>query len=232
LRKGSLYRETQDELAKRRGSGFLAVISELDWLLALELEQGKPLDENKITTSQKVWVWEKGFLFGLGIHSAVLFSLTISFALYLYALDGPPWLGKFAYAFLLLLSVLILKFGIPLWFLNSYYIYPRGIVTTYLSWLLWGYSFGLFLADLIYFLFSLLSKAIVWILGFSEFWEKIHNFIEKYLPQLTSFWWILADLILLPLSFLPVFLLYYWKRKHPLGRYEWLPLDYVPEDED
>ncbi|GEM_PF-1760705 len=232
LRKGVLYRESQDELAKRRGSGFLALISELDWLLALELEQGKPLDENKITTTQKVWVWEKGFLFGLGIHSATLFVLTLSFALYLYALDGPPWVGKVAYGILLLLSVLILKVAVPLWFLKTYYLYPRGAVATYLSWFLWGYSFGLFLADLMYFIFALLGKATVWLLSLSDFWRSVHSFVEKYLPQFSSFWWLLADLGTLPLAFLPIFLFYRFKRKHPLGRYPWLPLDHLPEEDE
>ena len=232
LKKGTLYRESQDELAKRRGSGFLALISELDWLLALELEQGKPLDENKITTSQKVWVWEKGFLFGLGIHSAVLFVLTLSMALYLYALDGPPWVGELGYGLLLLFSILVLKVAIPLWFLNTYYLYPRGVVATYLSWFLWGYSFGIFLADLLYFLFILVGKLGIWLVSFSDIWESIHSFVEKYLPQFGSTWWLLADFFNIPLAFLPILLFHRWRKKHPLGRYPWLPLDHLPEEDE
>lgn len=228
--KGVIYRETQDEKAKRRGQGLLGFISELDWLLSLELEEGKPLDETKITTGQKVYIFEIGFLNGLGIHGLVLFGLSLAFILFLYGTpNAPDWLPYVGWGVVLLIALLI-KVLIPWWFLNTYYLYPRGVVYTYLLWFLWGFSLGLFVADFIGLIVSLGIKVILFLFEGTELYQKVFPYIQKYAPQFTSWWWLPVELLMPLLAFAGPFLLWLYKKKKPLGRYPWLPLDFIPDD--
>jgi hypothetical protein len=229
-KKGIVYREIQDEKAKRRGTGFLGFISDLDWLLSLELEEGRPLDATKITTGQKVYIFEIGFILGFGVHGAVLFGLTVAFWLFLYGTQNAPvWISHLGYGVVLLFSLLI-KLAIPLWFLETYYLYPRGVIYTYLLWFLWGYAFGLFLPDLGMLLIFLFVKGGLFLVEGTDFYKRIYPYIEKYAPQFTSWWWFIIEFILSFFSFAPPFLLYFWRKLKPLGKYPWLPLDFIPDE--
>ena len=75
------YQQHREEQAQKSGTGFLGFISTLDWLRSIELEEGRPLDETKITFAQKVYAFTQGTGFGAGMHSIVLFIVSLSFTL-------------------------------------------------------------------------------------------------------------------------------------------------------
>jgi len=233
LRKGVVYREVQDEKAKRRGTGFLGFISELDWLMSLELEEGRPLDETKITTGIKISVFSTGFSTALMMHTFTLFGLTIAWIFFLWGLnDNPPkWLIIGGYLFVLFMG-LAFKFIVPIWLVDTYYLYPKGVVYTYLEWFIWGFTLGVFLPELGYFFLQLIAEGIVFLLKGTDIYQKIYPYLERYAPQLLSPWWLLVDFLAVLLSFIPPIVLYLYKRYHPLGKYPWLPLDFIPEDSD
>ena len=231
----TIQEEHKREKAERRGVGFVGFLSDLDWMLSLELEEGRPLDETKITTAQKFSSFNQGMAFGISLHSAVLFFVSIAFYSLLWSfkiendiLIHLVWLGSVLFS-------LAIKIAIPLWLIEDYYIFPRGITYTYLSWFLLGYSIGLFIPEFFYVLLISLFMGIYFVMKSaitSDWWIKAVQIIEKYLPHYADFKWLPVHIFLLTLSFSPYWLLKRYKKKHPMQKYEWMPLDFVPEDEN
>ncbi len=231
-----VYEQHKQEKAKRRGVGFVGFLSDLDWMLSLEIEEGKPLDETKITTAQKFHTFSQGIAFGLSVHTPVLFIVSSAFYLLLYA--TPELQNKIGSSIIFLLTILFslsVKVLIPKWLIDDYYIFPKGITYTYLSWFLGGYSLGLFIPEFIYFLgilffmgmFNLVDEPMM----YYDWWYSFSEFVKVYLSHFVEFKWLPLHFFMLILTFFPIYLLKRHRKKHPFEKKKWMPLDFVPEDD-
>ena len=229
-----LYDEHRNEKAERRGTGFLGFLSDLDWMLSLELEEGRPLDDSKITTAQKFFSFNQGFKFGIGVHSAVLFmmSLALYSLLWSFKIENPILIH--AIFFGNVFFSLLVKIAIPLWLIEDYYVFPKGITYTYLSWFMVGYSIGIFVPEFVYVMVVALFMGVHWILQDSltaDWFVKVNKIITKYFSHYTDWRWLPFHIFMLFLSFSPYWLLKWWKKRNPLKSYEWMPLDFIPKDD-
>ena len=231
----TIYDEHKREKAERRGTGFLGFLSDLDWMLSLELEEGRPLDDSKITTAQKFFAFNQGFKFGLGIHSAVLFAMNISLysLIWSFHLENPIWINLIF--FVSVLFSLLVKIAIPIWLLEDYYVFPKGITYTYLSWFLTGYSFGIFVPELIYFISIVILATLYYVfhdINFGQWYITSMQILKKYFSHYIDYKWLPFHFAMLLLSFLPLVIKNWYKKKNPLKSYEWMPLDFIPDDKD
>jgi len=230
----TIYDEHKKEKAERRGTGFVGFLSDLDWMLSLELEEGRPLDETKITTAQKFWVFNQGLKFGIEIHFAILFLMSIALYSLLWSFKiENEWLIHAIFGLNLLFSLAV-KLAIPLWLLEDYYVFPKGITHTYLSWFFFGYSIGLFIPEFFYILIISLFMGIYWILKESidsQWFFSLVQIIDKYLPHYADFKWLPFHFIFLLFSFAPMWLIKIWRKKKPMETYPWTPLDFIPKDD-
>jgi hypothetical protein len=62
--------------------------------------------------------------------------------------------------------------------------------------------------------------------------RTISEFISKYLPQYADIKWIPIHFLFAFLGFLPNFILKIYRKRHPIKKYKWLPLNHIPEKED
>lgn len=231
----TIYEQHKRERAERRGVGFVAFLSDLDWMLSLELEEGRPLDDTKITTAQKFHIFGQGLGFGFGLHSAILLMMSLAFYSFLWSMHIESQFVAHLLWFGVIIFSLLVKFGIPLWLLEDYYIFPSGITYQYLSWFFFGYSLGLFIPELIYFFTILFFMGLYTILDITltqQWWKDFSSFADKYLHHYTSWKYIPIHFLLLVLSFAPMFLLRRWRKKYPIESYPWIPLDFIPSEED
>lgn len=229
------YWEHKEEEARKTGTGFLGFISTLDWLKSIEMEEGRPLDETKITFAQKVYAFTQGAAFGSSMHSIVLFLLSLALYSLIYSMHLKNYFAVMFIHFLVMLFSLMLKLVIPLWMVQDYYLFNRGITYTYLRWFISGYSLGLFIPEFFYTLFVvifiLIYNAIVPDFMEIEKVKIVSEFLNHYFPQFTSLYFIPVHIIFLFMSYLPSWVLRYMEKKYPVSRYQWMPLDYIPDDE-
>jgi len=224
------YNQHLEEKAERRGTGFVGFLSDLDWMLSLELEEGRPLDETKITTAQKLYFLGQGFKFGGSLHALTLFGLSFAFYLVLftakienhYVIHGVFWFIT-AFGF-------VLKLIIPLWLITEYYTFPRGITYTTLSWFIYGYSLGLFFSELLYTVFLTFLSIGYLVIRDYDWMYSISIFIDKYLPQYSDIKWIPVHLFFAFMGFLPNLVLKIYRKRHPIKKYKWMPLNHIPEE--
>lgn len=229
----TVYDQHKREKAERRGVGFVAFLSDLDWMLSLELEEGRPLDDTKITTAQKFHVFGQAMAFGFGLHSAILLMMSIAFYSLLWSMHIESQIVAHFLWFGVIIFSLLVKFGIPLWLLEDYYIFPKGITYTYLSLFFFGYSLGLFIPELLYFLTILFFMGTYYILDATltmQWWKTFSAFADKYLHHYTSWKYLPVHFLLLVLSFAPMWLLKRWRKKYPIETYPWIPLDFIPDE--
>ena len=227
------YNKHLEEKAERRGTGFVGFLSDLDWTLSLELEEGKPLDETKITTAQKLYYFGQGLSFGGIMHGLVLFGLSFAFYLWIFSAGVENEYLIHSIFWIITAFGFGMKVIIPLWILDEYYTFPFGVTYTILAWFIYGYSLGLFIPEFIY-------SVILTILGFGylilkdlpyEWMFKATVFIQKYLPQYADIRWIPFHFFMAFLSFLPNVVLFIYRKRHPVKKYKWLPLNHIPEDD-
>jgi hypothetical protein len=219
------------EEAQRRGSGIITVLSDLDWYLSLELDEERPLDDKKITTNQRLFQIIKGVEFGSLVHAGVLFGLSLSVGLILWSMHvSNPLVINIAWFYVLGMS-LALKIGVAYWLIDRYYIFPRGITYTYLANFLGGYSVGLFIPEFFMFLFTLFMVFVFYVMKSAHYSNVVTKFIERYLPHFTDPKFIPIDLISLLFCFAPYVIL---RRRRKKSSYEtkFLPLDYIPKEDD
>jgi len=219
------------EEAQRRGSGIITVLSDLDWYLSLELDEERPLDEKKITTNQRLFQIIKGVEFGSLVHAGVLLGLSFSVGVVLWSMHVTnPLVINIAWFYVLGMS-LALKIGVAYWIIDRYYIFPRGITYTYLANFLGGYSFGLLIPESLLFLFSLFMIFIFYIIKSAHYSNIVTRFIERYFPHFTDPKFIPINLISLVLCFAPYIML---RRRRKNSSYEtrFLPLDYIPKEDE
>ncbi len=223
------YDKIREEDAQRRGTGFITVLSDLDWYLSLELDEERPLDERKITTNQRLFQILKGVEFGMMMHAGVLMGLSLSVGLLLWSMKVVnPIIINLAWFYVLFMSLAV-KIGISYWLVDRYYIFPKGITYTYLSNFLGGYSVGLFIPEFFMFLFSSVLSFMFFILKEKHITNKFILFIHKYLPHFTDIKFIPINFISLILCFAPIFVLRFRRKKSTLEA-KFMPLDYIPED--
>lgn len=229
------YEQHKEEKAKRRGTGFVGFLSDLDWMLSLEIEEGRPLDHTKITTAQKFHTFNQGLVFGLALHTPVLFIGSFLIYTLLWSLHIESSWGVHAIWFLSVLFSLTIKIYLPKWLIDEYYIFPKGITYTYLSWFLAGYTLGLFIPEFIYFIavvtFILFYQVFNEPLMYYQWWKKASYIIAKYLPHFAELKWIPVHFFLLLLSFSPILLLKLHRKRHPFQETKYMPLDFIPKDE-
>jgi len=219
------------EDAQRRGSGIITVLSDLDWYLSLELDEERPLDDRKITTNQRLFQIIKGVEFGALVHASVLFGLSLSAGLLLWSTHATnPLVINIAWFYVLGMS-LALKIGVAYWIIDRYYIFPRGITYTYLANFLGGYSVGLFIPEFFMLLFTLFMIFVFYIMKSAHYSNIVTRFIERYFPHLTDPKFIPINLISLVLCFAPYFMLIR-RRKKSSYETKFLPLDYIPKEDD
>lgn len=227
--KRTIYDIHKEERASRSGVGFVAFLSDLDWASSLELEEGRPLDERKVVSSQRYHFFGQGFIFGAGLHSAILFVMNIGFYLLVSSVGDNSFVAHSIWFGILVLSVM-LKIAIPLWLLEEYYVFPKGITYTYLNFFLFGYALGLFAPEFVYFLFVLLFMGLFNILDLtiqnSHIWSAVSTFAHKYLLHYISAKYIPVHFLMLVLSFAPLWIFKWWKKTHKTERLPWSPLDF------
>jgi len=218
------------ERAARRGTGFLGFLSDLDWMLSIELEEGKPLDDSKITTAQKMFSFNQGIKFAMGIHSAILFALTPAIYSYIWTLHIQNEWGVHILFLITIIFSLLVKIAIPLWLIEDYYVYPRGITYTYLSWFIFGYSLGLCIPEFIYLMIITIIAGIYFIFKASvqSSWYAV---IDKYAGHYLDWQWLLFHYAFFFVNFLPIYLLKKMKKKKPMPYLKWQPLNFIPPED-
>jgi len=223
--------KVKQEEAQRRGTGFITVLSDLDWYLSLELDEERPLDERKITTNQRLFQIMKGVEFGAMVHAGVLMGLSLSVGLLLWSFKATnPVIINLAWFYVLGMS-LLLKIGIAYWLVDRYYIFPKGITYTYLANFLGGYSVGLFIPELFMFIASSILSFMFFVFHEKHITNKVIVFIHKYFPHFTDVYFIPINFVSLLLCFAPYLILRLRRKKSTLEE-KFMPLDYMPKDDE
>jgi hypothetical protein len=216
--------DLHEEKAQREGKGFVAFLSDLDWLKAAELTDGRPLDETKITTSEKLFIFLRGSKYAAGSH--LIIGLTDFVLLAIFTYFGFPIIAKL-FSFMLEISVKVL---LPMRLLKQYYLFPRGLVYTYLKNFLSGMTTTLFTFGFI----AMLLKTVIFVFanllkGTGGGVEKVIDFLEKWYPPVVSPWYFGFEWIMLILSFFPIAYFYHYTKRYPLIEKPYIPLDYIPK---
>jgi hypothetical protein len=216
--------DLHEEKAQREGKGLIGFLSDLDWLKAAELTDGRPLDEAKITTSERLFIFLRGSKLAAGAH--FLIGLADFVLLILFTWLGFPILAKFL-SFILEISAKVL---LPMYLLKQYYLFPRGLVYTYLK----NYLLGMTTTFFIFGFIAMLLKTIVFafanlLKGTGGGVEKVIDFLEKWYPPVVNPFYFTFEWLMVFLSLFPTIYFYYYVKHHPLIEKPYIPLDYIPK---
>jgi hypothetical protein len=216
--------DLHEEKALREGRGLIGFLSDLDWLKAAELTDGRPLDEAKITTSEKTFIFLRGSKLATGSH--FLIGLADFVLLVLFTWLGFPILAKI-FSFMLEISVKVL---LPMQLINQYYLFPRGLVYTYLK----NYLLGMTVAFFIFGFITMSLKTLIFVfanllMGTGGGVEKVIVFLEKWYPPVVNPYYFAFEWIMVFLSLFPTVYFHYYVKRHPLIEKPYIPLDYIPK---
>jgi len=219
--------DLHEEKAQREGKGLIGFLSDLDWLKAAELTDGRPLDETKITTSEKLFLFFRGSKLAIGSH--FLIGLADFVLLILFTWLDFPILAK-VISFMLEITVKIL---FPTYLVNQYYLFPRGLVYTYLK----NYFLGMTTTFFIFGFVVMILKTVVFafanlLKGTGGGIEDVIIFLEKWYPPVVNPYYFGFEWIMLLLSFYPTVYFYYYVKHHPLIEKPYIPLDYIPKTDE
>jgi hypothetical protein len=219
--------DLHEEKAQREGKGLIGFLSDLDWLKAAELTDGRPLDEAKITTSEKLFIFLRGSKLAGGFHFLIgVFDFVL---IIMFTWLGIPVLSKVVSFLLELLG----KIFLPIYLIKEYYLFPRGLVYTYLK----NYLLGLSTTFFIFGFVSAILKTIIFVFanilkGTGGGIEKIITFLEKWYPPVVNPYYFAFEWLMVFLSLFPVIYFYYYAKKHPLREKPYIPLDYIPKADE
>jgi hypothetical protein len=216
--------DLHEEKAQREGKGLIGFLSDLDWLKAAELTDGRPLDEAKITTSERLFIFLRGSKLAAGSH--FLIGLADFVLLVLFTWIGFPILAKIL-SFMLEVAV---KIFLPMYLLKQYYLFPRGLVYTYLK----NYLLGITTTFFIFGFIAMILKTVVFafanlLKGTGGGVEKVIDFLEKWYPPVVNPFYFTFEWIMVFLSLFPTIYFYYYVKHHPLIEKPYIPLDYIPK---
>ncbi len=195
----------KQEYEERRGRGIIKLLSDLQWIRNAELDNDKPYEEKRILPRKRVFFW----LTGAGLAASLHFGLSLVFFLFsvLFGVLSP--VAGEVYAVFAAVVKMFLYAAFPVWLINRYHIWDRGITKLVLSDVIfWGYIPMMVVLLLISGIGNLILTVILnGLLAAKKAWvAQFYN----HLPFLFSYWSLLEYPIELLLTVVvPVF----WMRK-------------------
>ena len=216
----------KQEYQEKRGRGIIKLISDLQWIRNAELDNEKPYEEKRILPRKRVFFW----LAGAGLAASLHYGLSIVFFLFsvIFGLLSPT-AGE-VYAVLAMFLKTGLYAALPIWLIDQYHVWDRGITRLVLSDVIfWGYVPTLVFLIVLSGMGNLLLVALL--NGLLAVKKPLVVWMYQHLKFLFS-WWTLAEYPVQILFTIAIPFLYMRKkdRENHFTVKPYTLLDEIPED--